>query len=371
MRRPHARRRAVESVLAIGSFLAVGLLLATGLGAPPARAQATCAVARDYWPTDGWRAATPASQKVDSAMIDSALVHFEREYPALWSVMVIRHGYVVAERYFEGHDSTEIYDLRSATKSITSILVGLAIAEKGLRGLDQTVGDLFPEYFAGDDADSRKRAITVRNLLTMTSGLDWNEMVAQSYFAGKRDWVRAVLDRPMASAPGQRFIYNTGNAYLLSVAISRRMHETPLELANAKLFGPLGFKVFVPDWATDGSGVNAGGGGLRLTTRQMAKIGWLYLNHGCWDGNQVVPADWVAASTKKWSDPGPTVRGYGFLWWLSAAIPNAFSAIGYGGQYIIVMPDQDAVIAMTADPYDQGNSRHFEVAPKYLVPAMH
>lgn len=332
-----------------------------------AAAGADCTTPRDYWPTDGWRDAAPASQGIDSAVLGAALAHLARDYPAVQSILVVRHGYVVAERYFGGHDSTERFDLRSATKSIVSALVGIALDRKMLHSVDQPIASLLPEYFLADDVDPRERHITLRHLLTMTSGLDWDEASAGAYFVGTGDWASAILGRPMVAEPGRRFAYSSGNAHLLAMVIARATKGTPLAFANAQLFAPLGFQLGLFDWLTDPQGVNAGGAGLRLSTREMAKIGWLYANEGCWAGTAILPAAWVRASTTKQSDPGPNAAGYGYLWWISKAIPGAYAAIGYGGQYIIVDPALDAVIAVTADPR-RGESRHLEVIAQEIVP---
>lgn len=342
----------------------------------PARAPgAACAapVPRDYWPTNGWRASPAAAQGMDSLLLDSAARTIAKRYPNVFGLLVARHGYVVLERYFGGHDSTEAFELRSATKSITSALVGIAIDRHLLRGLDEPIADLIPEPLAGDDVDSRKRRITLRHLLTMTSGLDWEESGALGYFNGQASWASVILGRPMAADPGRRFNYNSGNAHLLSTAVSRASRVSTLEFANRYLFGPLGFTIPVLQWKMDPSGVNAGGSALLLSLRQMAKIGYLYLNDGCWDGKQVVSADWVRQSTRAWSNPGEkNGERYGFMWWLrNVAGHRAFMAIGYGGQYIVVVPDLDLVVAMAADTPPDVATRpgQFVVIPGLIAPA--
>lgn len=334
---------------------------------------AVCSTPRDYWPTTGWRHAAPAAQGVDSALLDSAVALIVQRHPNVQSLLVVRHGYVVLERYFAGRDSTTAFDLRSATKSITSMLVGIAIERKFLRGLDQRIAAIVPDALAGPDVDPRKRRITLRNLLTMTSGLDWQEGRATEYSAGYRSWAEAILARPMAADPGRRFNYNSGNAHLLSVAISRTSGMSTREFANRFLFGPLGFTIPVLQWPMDPTGVNAGGSGLQLSARQLAKLGYLYLNEGCWAGEQVVPAEWVRESTRAWEKPGggKDVR-YGFLWWLAELRGHrAFEALGYGGQYLIVLPDLDLVVVSTADiaPAVAEHASQLEVLRDYVVRA--
>jgi CubicO group peptidase (beta-lactamase class C family) len=340
----------------------VALLAKSLAGAP-------CA-SRAYWPTDGWQRSAPGVQGVDSVLVDSALATLGRDYPSVWSALLVRHGYIVGERYYRGHDSTERFDLRSATKTIVSVLAGIAIDRKAIRSPDQPIADFVPEAFIGDDVDARKRRITIRHLLTMTSGLEWNELEAGSYFVTRQSWALAILGRKLADDPGRRFNYSSGNAHLVSVAITRGSGSTTREFGNEHLFHPLGFDVPPTDWLGDPQGVSAGGAGLRLSARELAKIGLLYLDDGCWNGARLVPESWVRQSTQKWSDPGPNVRGYGYLWWLSKTIPDAYMALGYGGQYLIVDPDHDAIIVLTADPR-QADSRHFDVVKTLIEPALH
>lgn len=330
-------------------------------------------VARDYWPTHGWRTSPAAAEGMDSVLLDSAAAIIPERYPNVFGLLVARHGHVVLERYYGGHDSTNAFELRSATKSVTSALVGIAIGRKLLRGVDEPIASILPDALAGEEVDPRKRRITLRNLLTMTSGLDWDEDGALAYFHGQRNWASVVLGRPMAADPGRRFSYNSGNAHLLSAAITRASGMSARELANRYLFGPLGFTIPVLQWKMDPTGVNAGGSALLLSLRQMAKFGYLYLNDGCWGGTQVVSADWVRESTRPWSNPGEKRKErYGYMWWLrDVAGHHAYMAIGYGGQYIVVVPDLDLVVAVAADvtPAVAERARQYEVVRDLVVPA--
>jgi CubicO group peptidase (beta-lactamase class C family) len=345
----------------------LSLLLST-FAASAVRAQ-QCPIARDYWPTAGWRTTAPSAQGTDSASLDSALSLLGKTASDVYAVVVTRHGYIVAERYYHGRDSTQRFDMRSATKSVVSMLTGMAIDRKAIHGVEQRVSTFFPEYFEGDSVDARKQQMTLRNLLTMTSGLYWVEGRGSEILNFKQSWPQAILSQRMMAPPGALFNYSSGNAHLISTIIARTTHMSTLEFANQNLFGPLGFQLSLFDWSTDPLGVNSGGAGLKLGAREMAKLGYLYLNRGCWDGKQLVPEKWVGESTKKWSDPGNKSPGYGFLWWMSGAVQGGYSAIGAGGQYIFVDPLQDAVIAIAADP--DGNGGHFEIVKSLIFPAMH
>lgn len=364
---------ALAPLACAGGMKGAGTATPAEAAARSSAAGAACATARDYWPTNGWRASPPAVQGMDAVLLDSAASVIVRQHPNVYSLLVARHGYLVTERYFGGHDSASAFDLRSGTKSITSMLVGIAIGEKLLRGIDEPIARILPDALPGDDVDPRKRAITLRHLLTMTSGLDWTEGEGVRYFAGQRNWASAILARPMAADPGRRFNYSSGNAHLLSIAVSRASHTSTLDFANARLFRPLGFTIPVLQWPTDPMGVNAGGSALQLSARELLKLGYLYLNGGCWAGRQVVPADWVKESTRAWSRPGGKSKArYGFLWWLRDLDGHsAYMALGYGGQYLVVVPDLDLVVVMTADtaPEAGGRADHFGLIPGLLVPA--
>lgn len=327
-----------------------------------------CPVSREYWPTAGWKSSAPSAQGVDSAMLDSALTMFGKTGAEVYAVVVTRHGYIVGERYYHDRDSTERFDMRSATKTVVSMLTGIAIDRKAIHGIDEHVSTYFPEFFASD-TDAQKKNITVRHLLTMTSGLYWEEGHGSEILNYQRSWPVAILSQRMISQPGARFNYTSGGAHLLSTILTRATHESTVAFANEALFGKLGFQLPLLDWSTDPQGVNVGGAGLKLRAREMAKLGYLYLNGGCWDGVPIVSAKWVAQSTKKWSDPGKNTAGYGFMWWLSKAVPGAYTAIGAGGQYIFVDPQRDAVIAIAADPVGDGG--HFEILKSLVIPAMH
>lgn len=307
---------------------------------------------------------------MDSLALDAALTRLGRDYPAVDGVVVIRHGYAVAERYYHGHGPKDRVDLFSATKSVTSILIGIALDRHLFRDVEQSIADFIPEYFARADADSAKRRISVRNLLTMTSGLDWDESHAADYFRDAPGQAVGILRRKLVAEPGTRFNYSSGNAHLLAIALSHASKTTPRDFGNDNLFVPLGFTVRFLDWPADENGVNSGGSALELSPREMAKLGYLYLNAGCWDGRQIVSAEWVAQSIRKWSESGPPPNGngYGYLWWLSSVIERAYMAIGYAGQYILVAPSQDMVVAAVAHPTPEG-SRHFEVLRDVVLSA--
>ncbi|HSJ57178.1 MAG TPA: serine hydrolase, partial [Anaerolineae bacterium] len=220
------------------------------------------------------------------------------------------------------------------------------------------VADVLPAWKA--DGDARKAAVTVENLLTMEAGLDWPEGVygasdplMEMVRSGR--WVEFVADRSMVAEPGAVWQYNTGASHLLSAILQETTHISAAAFAYRYLFGPLGIDEVT--WSTDPQGVTIGGFGLQMTAPDMAKLGYLYLHDGEWDGQQVVPAEWVAASTTSHAGVEPGLE-YGYQWWVTA---EGFQARGLYGQQIWVLPDLDMVVVFLSDVRDEG------IAPEYLM----
>ena len=370
-------------VAGLGCALAAACTTSTDRQAATGTSQASAgATQRDYWPTAGWRTAAPAEQGMDPAVLDDLDTIVPESYPQVRSVLVVRHGYLVYERYWQGVDAGDGHNSFSVTKSFTSALVGIALDDGKLKGLDQTVEELLADHLPAN-ADPRLRQVTLKQLLTMTSGLagddstlggdddSWIEMLKSP------DWVRHILSQPLVSAPGAEFAYTDKNAHLLSAIVADATGQSTLAYARAKLFGPLGiatdnalqqtishwpltpaeleaYEQAPVAWPRDPQGYHVGGSFLRLPARDLAKLGYLYLNGGRWDSTQVVPADYVAASTQPQSDPTMGPGDYGYLWWVTNETGHdSFRAMGFGGQLIQVIPDLDLVVVITSDA-DQG-----------------
>jgi CubicO group peptidase (beta-lactamase class C family) len=332
--------------------------------APQVGAATTTPEAGDFWPTQGWRVSTPQEQGMDAARLDDALQAAERKLN-LHGLLVIRHGYIVQEKYFAGYTVGAVHDLFSCTKSFTSALMGIAIDKGYVAGISRPVLDFFPEHpFAA--SDPRKRTLTVQNLLTMSSGLGWveaDETYARMYALPDGDWIRFVLDLPMATQPGMRFSYSSGNSHILAAIIQRSSGKNLYDFARESLFGPLGMTD--PLWEKDPKGLPIGGWGLRLSPRDMAKLGYLYLHNGLWDGKQVVPAAWVRESTL------PQIRAdggwsYGYQWWVDPDVPF-FAALGRYGQCIFVVPRFDLVVVFTA--HIDSNDAERDLLKSSIIPA--
>jgi CubicO group peptidase (beta-lactamase class C family) len=333
-------------------LVAVGLLAA-------AIATSGCGGSRAEW----LEAAEPAehglpadlSKRIDSFVDEHAL--------GLRAVLVVRDDRLVAERYYYGVTRGRFLHLYSATKSVTGLLVGIALAEGKLTRLDQTLADALPPELVAR-ASGRVRSMTLRGLLSMTTGL--GEYVSWMTSA---DWDRTIVDGPVFAGPRGSFSYSTQGSQLLSAALENATGQSLLTYARRRLFEPLGivtrplsggFRGFEPPareteptfaWAHDRKGHYAGGSFLRLRGIDMAKLGLLYLHRGEWEGRQVVPSSWIDASTRRRSDGGfPEGDPYGFHIWLPSELGRrAFLMAGFGGQYIEIVPSLRLVI-VTSSP---------------------
>ncbi|HEX6699758.1 MAG TPA: serine hydrolase [Gaiellaceae bacterium] len=303
--------------------------------------------------TGAWRVDPPAREDVDAKRLDAAGAWGDRVLPSLTALLVARHGRLVFERYYHLGAANQPVPILSITKSVLSTLVGIALREGRLGTLDLTVGDLF-----GADvprgADSRVRSITLRQLLTMTSGLGSRATDplgdGGNAYRTTPNWVRTILGAPLARAPGTSFFYDNGDAHLVSALLQRATGTTAAAFARDELFRPL--RIEPGPWSADPQGVTDGAAGLQLKPRDLAKLGELYLRHGRWGGRQIVPAAYVRDATSQRVSAADTGRGlgYGYLWWTfrGAGFPRLFLAIGSGGQLLIVAPALDAVVVLTS-----------------------
>lgn len=268
------------------------------------------------------------------------------------SVVVIKKGYIVEEDYSNpSYDQNRRHVIQSCTKSIISALIGIAIHVGYISNVDQKILDYFPDREI-DNLNAQKQAWTIEHFLTMTSGLEWDEWPAkQSLFRSwytSGDWVQFILDRPVVNEPGTVFNYNSGAVHILSAIIQQATGSTTLEFAQKYLFDPLGITNLY--WSRDPEGIYTGGGGLELTPRDMAIIGYLYLNNGIWGDEQIIPAHWVEYSTKTQISASSHISGldYSYLWWVYPSLV-AYAALGWAGQQIFVIPDHELVVVFTGD----------------------
>ena len=226
-------------------------------------------------------------------------VRIEEKDIHLHSLLIIRNGYLVTEAYFEPYDQATYHQMASMTKSVTGILVGMAIDKGNIKSADQQLLSFFPERTVAN-LDAKKQAIALKHLLSLTCGLScMDKLGSDQEVQQSKDWVQFMLDLPMLETPGAHFSYCTGAVHLLSAIIQETTGMTARDFANEQLFKPLGIaQVPLARWGSDPQGITTGGFGLQLQPRDMAKLGYLYLNQGKWADRQIVSSDWVTLSTK-------------------------------------------------------------------------
>ncbi len=334
---------------------------------------------------NGWRTADPASSGFnpeyfarlgDSVQIGSVTnTH---------SVLIASHGKLVYEQYFEGYDAGTVHDLRSAQKSLTSATIGVAIDRGLIKSVYTPIYELLPKELRDTEAsDPRKSKITLENLLTMSSGIDAVDFgtdrestASEDAYQQTENWPRTILEAPMLNEPGTHANYGSANACLAGTILDEAVKE-PLQLfIDESLFRPLGITNYILQ--TDFAGSTYGAGGIFMTPRDMLKIGQLYLNGGTWNGQYVLSKSWIDESWHQHTtlDNSEKHEGYGYFWWQRTYTMNgkevlSHEARGAGGQYIIVIPEYELVIAVTSGNFR--NSRFWQpekIVEEYILPAM-
>ena len=287
---------------------------------------------------------SPKASTLRETGFEAALV-VAKDLPRLHSLLVSRRGELVLERYYNGARAARPANIKSASKSIISALVGIAIERRLIAAVDTPIVTWFPELTK--DRDHAKRTITIEDLLTMRSGLETTSNRNYGTWVQSRNWVQHALTRPLLSAPGTEMDYSTGNTHLLSAILTRTTRVSTWQFANQALAAPLGFTL--ARWPQDPQGIYFGGNDMLLTPRQMLAFGELYLARGRVKGRQIVPESWIDLSfvprdRSYWSD-----QQYGYGWWIrELGGHRAHYAWGFGGQYIFVVPDLDLVVVTTS-----------------------
>ena len=331
---------------------------------------------------DGWKTASLADAGLDSEQLAAMMDHIQDgDFDNLHSLLIVKDGRLVFEEYFRGHNQSSIDDVASVTKSITSIAIGIAIEQGFIKGPDQYLSDLLPSYADIINADPLKKKLQLWHLLTMTSGIDWDE---ETYPYGNLkndatkmerspDPVGFILNRTVIRESGTQFQYSGANSMLLSAILQEATGMPLVDFANSNLFAPLGISRY--RWDTYPDGHTNTDGGLSLRPRDMAKIGQLMLNKGQWNDVQIISPEWVSESTQAHTTVMPGIR-YGYQWWretqpiLLESVEPYFAA-GYGGQLITVYPDQNMIIIVTGQTanHDENISRFIYLRNNYLLPA--
>ena len=318
---PTPRRRFLKSVAALSAGLAAAMIVTS-----PGHAQ-------NLAPSSG----SAALAEAVAATADLERIH---------SLLVSWRGSLIVERYYNGRRASSPANIKSASKSLISALVGIAIERGLIKGVRQPIADYFPSL-RGPKIDPRKQQITIEDLLTMRSGLESTSNRNYGAWVQSRNWVQYALDRPLLAEPGTDMDYSTGSSHLLSAILTKATGKSTWQFAQEVLAKPLGFSL--AQWPRDPQGIYFGGNDMLMTPRQMVAFGEMYLRRGAVDGRQIVPAawvdvSWVVRSRSRWSD-----QFYGYGWWArELADQDVRYAWGFGGQYIFIVPKLDLVVVTTS-----------------------
>ena len=322
---------------------------------------------RYYWPTDRWESAQMEDHQIDPEKMDLA-DQFAANDPLTKALLVVKDGYIVFEKYYHGGGIDQSTNLHSVTKSFSSALIGFLVDDGTITSTDQKMAALMPDY-------PEFQEITLQHALTNTTGLSWTEEgILWENWVASDDWVSEALSRGFEHVPGEKFKYSSANSHFLTSLAYYKTGVFPGQIAKERLFDPLGipFEVFnepvqynrwrdyvkplSQSWRKDTKGIEIAASCLYLTTRDMAKFGYLYLNRGKWDSTQILSEQWIKASTQEHVKNIYGRYSYGYQWWITIVGDQpAFLASGYGGQIIGVVPALDLVVVLK---YDAENPVH-------------
>ncbi len=360
--------------ITVRTLIALGLIAI--LGHSSVRAQDPAA-----WQ---WPVSSPEEQGLNARLLAQLADEIRRGdlLPRLHAMLVVRHGQLVLEEYFNGWRADRLHTLQSVSKSFTSALVGIALARGEFKGVDEKVLDFFPGLAGSGGLDERRGSLRLEDILTMRTGVDYHENGPDSpHMQLNRlttGWDRFYLGRPMNGRPGESFNYDSGGVILLSAMLKARTGTHAEEYAARYLFKPLGIEKWF--WIHNTEGHSHTGGGLNLTARDTARFGLLYLHGGRWGDAQVVPEKWVKESLRMHVDltvAGQPPSGYGYLWWVWAPDyrgntgEHIFAARGRGGQYIIVVPEYDMVVVVLGDAKERAEmAKPISVFYDRILPAV-
>ncbi|MFE3572736.1 serine hydrolase domain-containing protein [Lysinibacillus sp. NPDC059133] len=310
--------------------------------------------------TINWQSVKPENIYMNNEKLSKLEQVIKSDYNNINGIVIIRNGHLAYEKYFNGKGRDDCHHVASVTKSVLSALIGIAIDKGYIKSVEQKVLDFFPEYMS--DADQQKQQITIRHLLTMTVPYpfeDWHEPL--DMLCQQKDWIKYTLELMGENGNVGTFKYSTAGAHVLSAILTQSTGKSARAFANEHLFTPLGMKEIpnyqmnaygfddlfgknVKGWVHDPKGHSTGGWGLTLTTRDMARFGYLYLNNGIWDHNRILSETWIRESTEI------NQNNYGYLWWLRQEDGlSTYLAIGDGGNMICCIPKMNMVVAISSE----------------------
>ncbi len=323
-----------------------------------------------YYPTDQWHVSAPEAQGILSARLLEMMEDIKKKGYNIQSISIVRNGYLVLDAYINPFQDGQKHEMHSVTKSVMSALIGIAIDQGYIEDVNQTITELFPDRIISH-LDERKKLITLKDLLTMTSGLECKDATANNWagtMAMKKsdDWTQYTLNLPMAQTPGECFHYCNGVSHLLSAIIQKSTGMRTIDFAKKNLFDPLGIKDV--EWEESPEGISNGYKGLQLLPKDMAKIGVLYLSKGKWENRQIISAEWIESSTQPYIDGKWAGEDYGYQWWVNPA--GFYSAVGMYGQAIYVVPDKNLVAVFTGNIVDHNMYVSGTLLKEYIIPAI-
>ncbi len=341
----------------------------------------------EYYPTKEWRGCKPEAIGFDSNKLEDVYNYANNPNITTQALIIIRKGYIFFEAYFNNFTQNSVHCSYSVAKSFSSALLGIAYYERKIKNLDEKIYNYFPDYKEYFDRDNTglKREITIRNLLTMTSGIKWNE---ENYSRPENDvWLMIdeaddyfdyILSKPMRYEPGTDWNYSSGDSMLLSRIIEKSTGKDPFEYGKEKIFDKIGIKNIT--WEKDGVGHTITAWGIRTTARNFARFGYLYLKNGYWDGEQIIKKRWVEESLLPVSSHFPEelsmIDFYGYQWWLLPALenyqnynipPKTYLAWGLYTQQIFIIPEKELLIVRLGYDKDADNDEWHEAEFLNLV----
>ena len=329
-------------------------------------------------PIDEWETTTPEEQGLDSNLLSRAFAKAD-QMNFVNSILIVRNEHLVADIYFNGYKPKDAHNFKGVSSVALSALTGIALRENFIDSLNQPILDFFPEYVT-PKLDRRKLDIKIRHLLTMKAGFD-KERNNYQYVISSKNWINTTINLPLITEPDDQFRYNTFQLHLLSGIITKASAMSMMNFANKYLFDPL--KVSVDHWEKDPQGIYFGGTDMFFTPRNVARIGLMFLKNGYIDGQQIIPAEWIETSLQNYTGFENRTWGefhdynYGYIWWIGKIKEyDVCLEIGFGGQFLINIPELNMVIVTTAyyqvdwDQADRQEREIINLVANYILPAV-